>query len=103
MQETGKPTTVLAIDESDTTAKDSGRNISTLDLYETLNEMREQFAYFDGYHMTAGITLPVENISFIQEHLLHSIGESQIDMTNGQELLTSESLAISQATTTFVD
>ncbi|WP_338354624.1 single-stranded-DNA-specific exonuclease RecJ [Enterococcus faecalis] len=103
MQETGKPTIILAIDESGTTAKGSGRSISALNLYEALNEVREQFTHFGGHHMAAGMTLPVENIPFVQEHLSHFIEKNQIDMANGQELLISESLAVSQATTTFID
>lgn len=103
MQETGKPTIILAIDESGTTAKGSGRSISALNLYEALNEVREQFTHFGGHHMAAGMTLPVENIPFVQEHLVHFIEKNQIDMANGQELLISESLAVSQATTAFID
>lgn len=103
MQETGKPTIILAIDESGTTAKGSGRSISALNLYEALNEVREQFTHFGGHHMAAGMTLPVENIPFVQEHLAHFIEKNQIDMANGQELLISESLAVSQATTAFID
>ena len=48
MQETGKPTIILAIDESGTTAKGSGRSISALNLYEALNEVREQFTILVG-------------------------------------------------------
>ena len=40
------------------------------------------------------MTLPVENIPFVQEHLAHFIEKNQIDMANGQELLISESLAV---------
>ena len=69
----GKPTIILAIDESGTTAKGSGRSISALNLYEALNEVREQFTHFGGHHMAAGMTLPVENIPFVQEHLVHFI------------------------------
>lgn len=68
-----KPTIILAIDESGTTAKGSGRSISALNLYEALNEVREQFTHFGGHHMAAGMTLPVENIPFVQEHLAHFI------------------------------
>ena len=51
MQETGKLTIILAIDESGKTAKGSGRSISALNLYEALNEVREQFTHFGGHHM----------------------------------------------------
>ena len=64
--------------------------------------MREQFTHFGGHHMAAGMTLPVENIPLFK-NICHTLLKNQIDMANGQELLISESLAVSQATTTFID
>ena len=84
-----------------TTAKGSGRSISALNLYEALNEVREQFTHF-GHHMAAGMTLPVENIPLFK-NIWYTLLKNQIDMANGQELLISESLAVSQATTAFID
>ena len=64
--------------------------------------MREQFTHFGGHHMAAGMTLPVENIPLFK-NICHTLLKNQIDMANGQELLISESLAVSRATTTFID
>ncbi|MGH2153037.1 DHHA1 domain-containing protein, partial [Enterococcus faecalis] len=58
MQETGKTTIILAIDESGTTAKRPGRSITALNLYQVLNEVGEQFTHFGAHHMAAGLTLP---------------------------------------------
>ena len=46
--------------------------ISALNLYEALNEVREQFTHFGGHHMAAGMTLPVENIPLFK-NICHTL------------------------------
>ncbi|MEI5988592.1 single-stranded-DNA-specific exonuclease RecJ [Enterococcus crotali] len=102
MQDTGKPTIVLTIDENNETAKGSGRSVSALNLFDALSEIREAFTHFGGHHMAAGMTLPVMNIDRMREHLIGYLKENQIDLAQGQELLIDESLKIEDATIPFI-
>ncbi|GGC81596.1 single-stranded-DNA-specific exonuclease RecJ [Enterococcus wangshanyuanii] len=102
MQDTGKPTIVLTIDENNELAKGSGRSVSALNLFDVLNEIRESFTHFGGHHMAAGMTLPVENISKLKEHLMHYLEAKQIDLSQGQELLIDETLKIEEVTLPFI-
>ncbi|EOI00419.1 single-stranded-DNA-specific exonuclease RecJ [Enterococcus moraviensis ATCC BAA-383] len=102
MQDTGKPTIVLTIDENNETAKGSGRSVSALNLYDALSEIRETFTHFGGHHMAAGMTLPVENLSKVKAHLISYLETHQIDLSQGQELLIDEILQVSEATIPFI-
>ncbi|KAF9404429.1 hypothetical protein HW555_014340 [Spodoptera exigua] len=102
MQDTGKPTIVLTIDENNEFAKGSGRSVSALNLFEALSEIREDFTHFGGHHMAAGMTLPVENIEKIKVHLVDYLEKNQIDLSQGQELQLDESLSVSEVTLPFI-
>ncbi|MDA9470357.1 single-stranded-DNA-specific exonuclease RecJ [Enterococcus sp. 5H] len=102
MQDTGKPTIILTIDENNELAKGSGRSVSALNLFEALSEIREDFTHFGGHHMAAGMTLPVENIEKIKLHLVDYLEKNQIDLSQGQELQIDESLSVSEATLPFI-
>ncbi|WP_086313043.1 single-stranded-DNA-specific exonuclease RecJ [Enterococcus sp. 7F3_DIV0205] len=102
MQDTGKPTIVLTIDENNEIAKGSGRSVSALNLYDALNEIREDFSHFGGHHMAAGMTLPVVNIDKVKKHLANYLEVNQIDLSQGQELLLDESLKVEEATIPFI-
>lgn len=102
MQDTGKPTIVLTIDENNEFAKGSGRSVSALNLFEALSEIREDFTHFGGHHMAAGMTLPVENIEKIKIHLVDYLEKNQIDLSQGQELQLDESLSVSEVTLPFI-
>ncbi|ALS38090.1 single-stranded-DNA-specific exonuclease [Enterococcus rotai] len=102
MQDTGKPTIVLTIDESDEIAKGSGRSVSALNLFDALSEIREDFTHFGGHHMAAGMTLPIQNINKVKEHLIRYLERNQIDLSQGQELLIDESLKVDEVTIPFV-
>ncbi|MFD2305678.1 single-stranded-DNA-specific exonuclease RecJ [Enterococcus termitis] len=102
MQETGKPTIVLTIDEQNERAKGSGRSVSALNLFDALNEIREKFIHFGGHHMAAGMTLSVENIPKMKKHLVEFLETNQIDLSQGQELLIDEILKVDEATLPFI-
>lgn len=102
MQETGKPTIVLSIDENNELAKGSGRSISALNLFDALSEIREDFTHFGGHHMAAGLTLPVVTIDKVKQHLFGYLEMNQIDLTQGQVLLIDESLSVEEATIPFI-
>ncbi|MBL1224651.1 single-stranded-DNA-specific exonuclease RecJ [Enterococcus sp. BWR-S5] len=103
MQETGKPAIVLTIDEAGESAKGSGRSVSALNLYDALNEVRDLFTHFGGHHMAAGMTLPVENIEKVREHLDTYVERNQLDLSQGQELIIDEVLTIEETTIPFIN
>ncbi|MGX7243392.1 single-stranded-DNA-specific exonuclease RecJ [Enterococcus quebecensis] len=102
MQETGKPTIVLTIDENNESAKGSGRSVSALNLFDALSEIREEFTHFGGHHMAAGMTLPFSNIDTVKKHLISYIEKNQIDLSQGQELLIDETLTVEETTISFI-
>ncbi|WP_430604052.1 single-stranded-DNA-specific exonuclease RecJ [Enterococcus sp. DIV0724b] len=102
MQDTGKPTIVLTIDENNEYAKGSGRSVSALNLFDSLSEIREEFTHFGGHHMAAGMTLPVDHINKVKQHLMQYLETNQIDLSQGQELLIDESLKVEEATIPFI-
>lgn len=102
MQDTGKPTIVLTIDENNESAKGSGRSVSALNLFNALSEIREEFTHFGGHHMAAGMTLPVANITKVKEQLIQYLEINQIDLSQGQELIIDESLKVKEATIEFI-
>lgn len=102
MQDTGKPTIVLTIDENNQLAKGSGRSVSALNLFDSLSEIREEFIHFGGHHMAAGMTLPLANIVKVKEHLIQYLEINQIDLSQGQEMLIDESLKVEDATIPFI-
>lgn len=69
INETGCPTIVLNKDPETGEAKGSGRSIPAFHLYDECNEVRDLFTHFGGHHMAAGMTLPIENIDKLTEHL----------------------------------
>lgn len=103
MQDTGKPTIVLTINEEETAAKGSGRSVSALNLYEALNEKRELFTHFGGHHMAAGLTIPIENLPALKEQLDQYIQTQQIDLSKGQDLVIDETLTVAEATLPLIN
>lgn len=69
INETGNPTIVLNLNPETGEAKGSGRSIQAFNLYEECNEVRDLFTHFGGHHMAAGMTLPMENLHALQQHL----------------------------------
>ena len=102
MQETGKPTIVLTIDSKTNRAKGSGRSLSALNLYDCLNEIRELFIHFGGHHKAVGMTVLVDNIVKVKEHVLQYVKQNQIDFSKGQELSIDEIITVEQVTVPFI-
>lgn len=102
MQDTGKPTIVLTVNEQTGLAKGSGRSVASFNLFDSLNEIRELFTHFGGHHMAAGMTLPVENITKVKEHIKNYLNKNDIDFSQGQELVIDAPLEVNQATVAFV-
>ncbi|MGK0551800.1 single-stranded-DNA-specific exonuclease RecJ [Enterococcus faecalis] len=102
MQETGKPTIILSIDEAQQTAKGSGRSVAALNIYDALNEVRNLFTHFGGHHMAAGMTLPVAKLTALKEHLNRYVIDHAIDLTKGQILTIDEVLNVADVSIPFI-
>ena len=68
VEQTGRPSIVL-VENKDGSAKGSGRSIAGFDLFLALNGHKEIFTQFGGHDMACGLTLPIENLSALQELL----------------------------------
>lgn len=67
VEETGKPTLVLNIQEDGKTAKGSGRSIEAYHLFNALNAAKDEMTHFGGHHMAVGLTVPVANLPALHE------------------------------------
>ena len=70
-EKTGKPSIVIALDESDGTGKGSGRSISGVDLGAAIIAAREEglLVAGGGHAMAAGLTIPSGNLAAFTEYL----------------------------------
>ena len=73
VRETGKPTIVLKQFTKEDYAKGSARSVENFDIYQECNQVRELFTHFGGHQMAAGMTLPIENIDALKNHLANQI------------------------------
>lgn len=102
MNQTGKPTIILAIKE-DGTAKGSGRSVDALNLYEMLDTMRDLFTFFGGHHAAIGLTMPKENIDALQTRMNRYVLEKKIDLTKGASLFIDEVLTPKEVTVDLIE
>jgi single-stranded-DNA-specific exonuclease len=56
-------------------AKGSGRSVAGVNLYGILQEVHELFTAFGGHEAAVGLTLPMENMPALDEHLQRRLGE----------------------------
>ncbi len=69
-QEFGKPTVLLSIDETpDPLTRGSARSTQQIDFYPILQSQEDLLTSFGGHPYAAGLSLPVENLTFFAEGL----------------------------------
>lgn len=102
VQETGRPALVLAIDEQTQVAKGSGRSVTQINLFEAMSAASDLFINFGGHHMAAGMSLPMDRLSDLQEALDKFVVESAIDFSTGPELQVEAVLPIADGTIEFI-
>ncbi len=91
-----KPTIILCDGES--CVKGSGRSIESYNMYEGLHSCKELFLKFGGHPMAAGMSLPLENVDMLRNHLNKDctltpeelVDKKTIDMTLNLDYITCE-------------
>lgn len=73
------PTLVLT--KGETCVKGSGRSIEGYSMFEKLSEQKEMFLAFGGHPMAAGLSLPEEHITLLEERLNAAAGLTAEDLT----------------------
>src|SRR5699024_1814506 len=94
LKETGKPTIVLSINENNQ-AKGSGRSVDSFNLFESMGQVREIFEKFGGHHSAVGLTIKLENIAKLQDHLNQSALSQHLTFAEGLPLQIDEIIEIS--------
>lgn len=89
-----RPAIVLRINEENGTAKGSARSIPAFDLFQNCMNVKELFTHFGGHSQAAGMTLPVENVSKLEQALDAIIQEQLTPDDFKQEIYVSKSLEI---------
>ena len=74
-----RPTVVLTKGES--CVKGSGRSVEGYSMFEKLSEQKELFLAFGGHPMAAGLSLPEEHVSLLEERLNAAAGLTEEDLT----------------------
>lgn len=70
-----KPAIVFAIDKEQSLLKGSARSIKSFNLFESCMQVRDLFIHFGGHSQAAGMTLPLENLSTLEEKMNEIIAE----------------------------
>ncbi len=97
----GQPIILLAI--SDGKAKGSARSVPAVDIFQALDAHRDLFDAFGGHAGAAGMTLPVDQLSALQETLEAYILEHQIDLSQKPILAVDSSVALSELSLATLD
>ncbi|WP_229713144.1 single-stranded-DNA-specific exonuclease RecJ [Macrococcus hajekii] len=66
-----RPTIVMNL--ADDYAKGSARSIDQISMFDYLTQEADILTKFGGHHMAAGLTMPLENIEVLEQHLNDSI------------------------------
>lgn len=69
VEATGKPSLVFNIDEESQSAKGSGRSLGSFNLFRALDRFGDLFTTYGGHAMAAGMSLPIENLTLLEESL----------------------------------
>ncbi|WP_430785059.1 single-stranded-DNA-specific exonuclease RecJ [Virgibacillus flavescens] len=91
-----RPAIVLAINSDKGTAKGSARSIQAFDLFQNCMKVRDYFTHFGGHSQAAGMTLPIENVSLLQQKLSEMINEQLTKEDFKQEITISKTLSLQE-------
>ncbi|MDC9280766.1 DHHA1 domain-containing protein, partial [Clostridioides difficile] len=94
VEQTGKPTLVLAIDLATGQAKGSGRSVEAYHLFKALDAQRTLLTHFGGHHMAVGLTMPVDQLAALQTAMNTYAADNQIDLTTKPTLAVDLQLAL---------
>ncbi len=98
VEQTGKPTLVLNIDEATGLAKGSGRSVEAYHLFKALDANRDLLTHFGGHHMAVGLTVAVDQIEAVQTAMDAYATEQHLDLTAKQPLAIDLALSLAEIT-----
>ncbi|WP_404453185.1 single-stranded-DNA-specific exonuclease RecJ [Virgibacillus necropolis] len=98
-----RPAIVLAINSENGSAKGSARSIPAFDLFQNCMQVRDYFTRFGGHSQAAGMTLPIDNISMLQQKLTEMINDQLSEEDFKQELTISKTLSIQEVNEELVN
>jgi len=71
VRQTQRPAIILTMNSDGQLLKGSGRSISSVDLFQSLSQIKEKFVSFGGHHMAAGLSFEKDKLVEIQEALIN--------------------------------
>lgn len=98
-----RPAIVLAINEENGTAKGSARSIPSFDLFQSCMKIKEVFTHFGGHSQAAGMTLPLENVTLLENELDNLISQELSSEDFKQEILISRTIELSEISEKLID
>lgn len=69
VKETGKPSILLKAFPDQGIAKGSARSVEAFDMYRACSEVNQLFTHFGGHQMAAGMTLDIDKVDQLKDHL----------------------------------
>lgn len=94
---------VVMISIHDGYGKGSCRSIPAFDIYTALSRCSDLLTQFGGHHQAAGLTIPVENISLLQERL-HAIAAETLSAEDYIPVITIDSiLPLEEVNAAFIE
>ena len=97
----GKPTILLHITKGGV-AKGSCRSIAAFNMFDALHEVRDLLTSFGGHSVAAGLSLPVDNIAALKQHLEQRIRALLTEDDLKQKLTIDSAIYLSDVTTKFM-
>ncbi|MGO2082398.1 single-stranded-DNA-specific exonuclease RecJ [Vagococcus sp.] len=86
VQKTQKPTLVMSLNEETGIVKGSGRSIEQIDLFNLLNQLKDDFISFGGHHMAAGLSFEYSKLAIIQEKIKTIYSQEKFDLSKKETL-----------------
>ena len=86
VEETGKPSLVLSINDDGNIAKGSGRSVEAFQLFDAINGHRDLLTSFGGHHMACGLSLEESKIGELQAVLDNEARKQQLDLNKKPQL-----------------
>ena len=83
---TNKPTIVLSDQAGNGVYKGSGRSVETLNLFQAIDPIRDQFVGFGGHHMAIGITVEDAHLADLANQLEAAANAVRLDSTQQPHL-----------------
>lgn len=86
VEQVGKPTIVVNVDDETGNAKGSGRSIDGFDLFHAVDAYRELTVAFGGHQMAVGLTVKADQLDKLRTGLVQAAAEQSLSQLPKQQL-----------------